>query len=75
MIIGQAEIAGLNYMLGFGKHKGEYLGNLLVRDPQYILWMSENNVLKIEPSIVQAAEIEVEEQDDDHFYGFMGDIH
>ena len=45
----------------FGKHKGETLSSVLKRDPQYILWLYENEIVDFPESIV----IEAEQNDDE----------
>lgn len=45
----------------FGKHKGETLSSVLRRDPGYILWLYEKEIVDFPESIV----IEAEQNDDD----------
>lgn len=46
---------GPSFVMPFGKYKGKTLGEVSNRDPSYILWMSENNVLPIDRELVAAS--------------------
>jgi hypothetical protein len=46
------EYVGVNFELPFGKHKGKLLGDLIDDYYNYIVWLHDNNILKIDPTIV-----------------------
>jgi len=41
------------HILTFGKHKNQTIGHVAFVDPQYIVWLSENNILDIDSSIIE----------------------
>ncbi len=43
---------GANHQLTFGKHKGKLLGDLIMEDYRYILYLHNKKILKIEHWIV-----------------------
>lgn len=60
---------GENFVLTFGKNKGQTLAEILKYDPGYILWLDENiTAFKIEKYIIQAAE-ENDDYNDELFNG------
>lgn len=61
---------GVNYELTFGRHKGKLLGDLLENDYEYIVWLSQKEILKIDPYIVKMALDKCEEDCDDWYIGF-----
>lgn len=67
----------LSHIIDFGKYKGQTIRDILLLDPQYLLWAHENvERLKLSRAILVKAEIEAaniaEEMDDrreDYYYG------
>jgi hypothetical protein len=47
---------GANYQLTFGKHKGKLLGDLIDNEYNYILYLHQNKILKIEQWIIDKCE-------------------
>lgn len=65
--------SGLNDVIPFGKHRGKTVGTTIQDDPQYILWASDNHVMKFTTELLDYAD----EAYDDLQYGYgglMGDI-
>jgi hypothetical protein len=46
---------GKEHIMTFGKYKGWTLWKILYNFPGYIVWLDENNVLAIEPELVEKA--------------------
>jgi uncharacterized protein (DUF3820 family) len=46
---------GFNFVMKFGKHKGKTLIQILDEEPSYIIWLSENNVVKIPDDLLTMA--------------------
>jgi uncharacterized protein (DUF3820 family) len=44
-----------NFVMPFGKYKGKTLGQIVEANPGYVLWLEDNNVLKIEESLLNLA--------------------
>ena len=55
-------IAGKDFILTFGKHKGKSLWLILYNDPSYILWLDREGAIDIEDWIVEKANEEVDHQ-------------
>ena len=53
-----------DYMLTFGRHKGNTLEYVSRIDPSYIIWLSENVLKGMDNDIVQEAADDVEYFDD-----------
>lgn len=52
-----------NDIMPFGKYKSKTLAWIADFDPEYIVWAAENvHQIRIDKSLVQACEMEVEEQ-------------
>lgn len=49
------ESAGFGYVMSFGKHKHKALAQILDDDYQYLIWMAENSVLKIDDKVIEMA--------------------
>jgi hypothetical protein len=47
--------AGKDHVMTFGKYKGWSLHKILYNFPGYIVWLDENNVLAIEPELLERA--------------------
>lgn len=45
--------ANYNTLLTFGKYKSILLGWVIENNPWYVKWMHDNNVIKIEPPILE----------------------
>jgi len=43
-------------IIPFGKHKGQSIASILDKDPAYILWMSDQDNIKVARRIVKEAE-------------------
>ncbi|MCP4521004.1 MAG: hypothetical protein GY827_04810 [Cytophagales bacterium] len=37
---------GVRFKMSFGKYKDSTIGKILSKDPDYILWLIDNNILK-----------------------------
>lgn len=46
---------GFDYVITFGKHKGKTLVQILNESPSYIIWLSENDVVKIPDDLLTMA--------------------
>lgn len=46
---------GFDYVMTFGRHKGKTLLQILDESPSYIVWLSENNVVKIPDDLLTMA--------------------
>lgn len=53
-------IKGKNNALNFGKHKGASIRQVLLSDPEYILWLYEQEIVDFPEDII----IEAEERSD-----------
>jgi hypothetical protein len=62
--------AGINYKLNFGKYKGKLLGQVVKSDPQYVLWLDEEDVLMVDPVIIRTCEDKCKDKD---FYDLTGE--
>lgn len=52
----------------FGKYKGRSLIEILVSDPQYILWVSENiNYIKFNEETIKRAATRAKQKEDDYY--------
>lgn len=40
--------------LNFGKYKGQKILNIAIEDPNYIVWLSENNIIEIDGDILSS---------------------
>ncbi len=49
-------ITDRNTVLTFGKWKGSSIDELLLDDPQYLLWLAENTEFDLHYSLVEEAE-------------------
>jgi len=47
----------------FGMHKGKMIKQLMKKDPGYIVWLYEEKVLKLEPSLYEESKKLKEEKD------------
>jgi uncharacterized protein (DUF3820 family) len=45
--------AGYNNLMTFGKHKGKLIGEVVENYPEYIVWIADNNIMKIELTILK----------------------
>ena len=43
-------------VLQFGKHKGWTIGDCVEADPSYVIWLSEDEVMKIPADILEEAQ-------------------
>ena len=43
-------------VLQFGKHKGWTIGECVEADPSYVIWLSEDEVMKIPADILEEAQ-------------------
>lgn len=43
-------------ILEFGKHRGKMLRQVLIDDPQYILWLNEEEIVNIAEDVIIEAE-------------------
>ncbi len=61
----------LDTVLQFGKHKGWTIGECVECDPSYVIWLSEDGVMKIPDDILEQAQEnqEAEWDDSDNEYG------
>ena len=46
---------GFDYVMTFGKHKGKTLVQILDESPSYIVWLAENDVVKIPDDLLTMA--------------------
>jgi uncharacterized protein (DUF3820 family) len=46
---------GFNHVMTFGKHKGKSIAEILDVNPNYIIWLSDNNVLNISDKVLGMA--------------------
>lgn len=46
---------GFDYVMTFGKHKGKTLLQILDESPSYIVWLAENDVVKIPDDLLTMA--------------------
>lgn len=44
------------YVLGFGRWKGHSIKDVMLEDPQYIIWLSESGTLDIHSDIIDEIE-------------------
>ena len=44
-----------DFIMTFGKHKGEKLVQILDKNPSYIIWLAENEVVKIPSDLLAMA--------------------
>lgn len=60
--------AGVSFVLPFGKYKGKTLGKIIIKDPAYIMWLIDGNVLKqgVTNEVFEAAYVEGLEKDDNY---------
>ena len=42
-------------IIKIGKYKGDTFSDILDKDPSYILWLSENNIMEIEQGLLSDA--------------------
>lgn len=63
----------INHKMTFGQYRGKRLGWIEERHPEYIVWLDNQNALKIDPSIVKRCADEIEEDMD--LYPGWEDIH
>lgn len=60
-------------VLQFGKHKGWTIGDCVECDPSYVIWLSEDEVMKIPDDILEEAQenwdADQMEQEDDFWGG------
>jgi uncharacterized protein (DUF3820 family) len=49
------EKAGFGHVMTFGKYKGKSLAEILDKDCNYIIWLSDNNVLNISDKVLGMA--------------------
>lgn len=40
-----------DYLMPFGKYKGEFIADILVEDPDYLIWASENITGEVKEAI------------------------
>lgn len=46
---------GFDYVMTFGKHKGKTLLEILDESPSYIVWLAENDIIKIPDDLLTMA--------------------
>ena len=46
---------GFDYVMPFGKYKGKTLVQILDENPSYIVWLSENDVVKVSDDLLTMA--------------------
>ena len=67
---------GLDYIFTFGKHKDEYIRDVLETDPSYIIWCNDNiNWFEVEAFICDIALEKIAENNQGSSDGYMWDNH
>jgi hypothetical protein len=61
----QTPTVNSDYKLTFGKHVGKTIGKVLNESPDYIIWLSKNNLLYFSDDIIEIAE-RLEDKTDDY---------
>lgn len=61
------QIKAYDYVLTFGKHKGETVEDVIESDPGYILWLQESGTAKVDREILDVAE-ESDRYDNGHLH-------
>jgi uncharacterized protein (DUF3820 family) len=57
------EICGPDYVMQFGKYQGMRLRDIAERNPRYIVWLSQENIINVDHTLLREAEIEVLNQE------------
>lgn len=65
--------AGFGFKMKFGKYKGKTLAEILDIQYSYIIWLSENNILKISDNVMNIA-LDMYSEDDNYLHGNWWDM-
>ena len=57
-------VVGSDYVLTFGKHKGKAIWWVLMNDCGYVVWLVDNDVLRLSDGIYEEAKDFCSEMDD-----------
>ena len=63
---------GFDYVMTFGKHKGKTLVQILDESPSYIVWLAENDVVKVPDDLLTMACHDTMSPDFDDLHGDWG---
>lgn len=50
----QKELSTKDYVMSFGKYKGHTLDEISDDDPGYVVWLADENILRIEKEFLEA---------------------
>ena len=68
-----APICSADFVMPFGKYRGQTLYLIADNDPSYIMWLADENVLQIEREFLDAVRMDDMEQDYGKYDGIVDD--
>jgi hypothetical protein len=51
-------LCSADFVMTFGKYRGQTLGQISYNDPGYVVWLADENVLKIEREFLDAVRMD-----------------
>jgi uncharacterized protein (DUF3820 family) len=59
---------GLQYVMPFGKYKGDTIQDIIATEPLYILFLHKRDIISLEEEVIDAAQRKISRVDNDGYY-------